>query len=161
MLIVFLVICVVLLVCGIIWNWFSYGDSDGALCCMSVGGIFTFVMLIIMSVAITKTVSIPVIEQQIAMYEEENEDIEQEVKVIIDSYIAYEEGVYGNIDIDDYSGDRLLLLTQLYPELKANTLIQTQIELHTSNAAEIKELKKDLLNTKVWAWWLYFKPIGG
>jgi hypothetical protein len=73
--------------------------------------------------------------------------------------MEYEEGMFEKIDIDNYSGDKLLLLTQLYPELKANTLVQTQIELHTSNAAEIKELKKGVLNSKVWTWWLYFKPV--
>lgn len=158
MLIVFLVISIALIVCGIIWG--CHSESDGVFCCKMFGGILTVIMVIFISVAITKTVSIPVTEQKITIYEEENQAIEQEVKVIIDTYMEYEEGIFGKIEIDNYSGDKLLLLTQLYPELKANTLVQTQIELHTSNTAEIKELKKKALNAKVWAWWLYFKPVG-
>lgn len=159
MLIVFLIICIALIVLGIIWGYRD-SESDVALSCKMSGSILTVIMVIFISVAITKTVSIPVTERQITIYEEENKAIEQEVKVIIDTYMKYEEGMFEKIDIDSYSGDKLLLLTQLYPELKANTLVQTQIELHTSNAAEIKELKKKALNARVWTWWLYFKPVG-
>ena len=159
MLIVLFVISVLLIILGIYLAVTNSSLEDVGIASGVVGFLICVIVSITSLVAITKVVSANTVQKKIVLYETENEAIEQEVKTIIDAYIEYEEGVYGSINIDDYNGN-LLLLTQLYPELKASTLIQTQLDLHMNNTTEIKKLKEQLLNIDVWAWWLYFKPVG-
>lgn len=44
----------------------------------------------------------------------------------------------------------------LYPELKSDTLVQSQIEVYVENNKAIKELKSSAINASVYRWWLYF-----
>jgi hypothetical protein len=44
----------------------------------------------------------------------------------------------------------------MYPDLKADTLVQKQIETYVANNNTIKELRTDKINGKVYRWWLYF-----
>ena len=47
-------------------------------------------------------------------------------------------------------------LVSLVPELKADTLVQKQIEVYLSNNAKIKELKEEQINLSKAKWKLYF-----
>ena len=95
-------------------------------------------------------------DQKIQMCEEENKKIELQVELVVNQYLEYEQGIVDKIDISEYSGDKLLLISQLYPDLKANTLLQQQLELYVKNNDEIRQLKLDKLNNSKWKFWLYF-----
>lgn len=93
-----------------------------------------------------------VIDQRIAMYETENQQIEERIESLVDNYMAYESDTFEKVD----RGDDTIALVSLFPELKSDTLVERQIEVYMSNNKQIKELKEEELKYKVYAWWLFF-----
>lgn len=92
-----------------------------------------------------------VIDDKIALYEEENTKIEQDIGALVESYKNYESSTFENFKLDNPS-----MLFSMYPELKSNTLASKQIDLYVSNNAQIKELKEAKLDYRVYEWWLFF-----
>ena len=54
------------------------------------------------------------------------------------------------------SVNKIMVLVEAYPDLKANVFVQEQLKLHKENTDEIKSLKSQLLKSEVWRFWLYF-----
>lgn len=92
-----------------------------------------------------------IIDEKITMYEEENADIEQKITTAILAYQGYEKDTFANIDTKN-----LLVAVNLYPELKADTLVSQLIDTYIKNKDEIKQLKVSRLDYKVYKWWLFF-----
>lgn len=91
------------------------------------------------------------IDKKIALYEEENAKIEQQIADTVERYQEYETGIF-----TDVAPESSITLVTLYPELKSDTLVQSQIEVYIENNKEIKELKSLAINASVYRWWLYF-----
>lgn len=85
------------------------------------------------------------------MYEEENTKIEQQIADVVTQYQEYEAGIFTEV-----APESAMTLVALYPELKSDTLVQSQIEVYADNNKQIKELKCMAINTSVIRWWLYF-----
>lgn len=146
---------IVILVILLIWcvaSWFidKYGDWSG------VFGLFfgTIPLVICIIVAISLAVQVSnlsVIDQKIAMYEQENAKIEQQIETAITAYQQHEKDVFTEVKPDSY-----IQLVSIYPELKSDTLVKEQIKTYQSNNKKIKELKVTAINGNVKRWWLYF-----
>ena len=91
------------------------------------------------------------IEKKIAIYEEENTKIEQQIADTVKQYQEYETGIFTEV-----APESSITLVALYPELKSDTLVQSQIEVYVENNKTIKELKSSAINAPVYRWWLYF-----
>lgn len=145
----------VILMFLLIWcvaSWFidSYGDCDGLF------GIFLgsipLVIGVIVAISLTVQVSnLSVINEKIAMYEQENAKIEQQIETAITAYQQHEKDVFTEVKPDSY-----IQLVSIYPELKSDTLVNEQIKTYQSNNKKIKELKVTAINGNVKRWWLYF-----
>lgn len=85
------------------------------------------------------------------MYEEENTKIEQQIADVVTQYQEYEEGIFTEV-----APESAMTLVALYPELKSDTLVQSQIEVYVDNNKQIKELKSMSINASIFRWWLYF-----
>lgn len=92
-----------------------------------------------------------VIDQKIAMYEEENAKIEAQINDLVSSYMDFEKETYGN-----FKAESSVTLVSLFPELKSDQLVQKQLEVYVSNNAEIKSLKEDKIDISMSKWRLYF-----
>lgn len=118
------------------------------------GGVITGGILIIMVIAlaenINNVISEKTIDNKIVMYEEENIKIETQITVLVEQYIDYETET-----LTELKGNEMALVS-LYPELKADTLVQEQIKVYTRNNDKIKELKEKKIDIKLSKWWLYF-----
>lgn len=110
-----------------------------------------FVCIIVTVALIYMTAGSVTIEQKIALYEEENAVIESQIATVVDSYMDYEKSTF-----KDCSAESMITLVDLYPELKADTLVSKQIEVYLKNNDKIKDLKESLINRPVYRWWLYF-----
>ena len=97
-------------------------------------------------------------DTKIAMYEEENTKIEQDIATIVKDYMNYEKDTY-EIASEQIDGSSLLVLTELYPDLKSNELVKKQIDIYTENNNKIKQLKEEKINNQTCKWWLYFEEI--
>ena len=92
------------------------------------------------------TTSGSIVDKKIAMYEEENIKIENQIDTIVKEYQKYEVEVYDT-----------MTAAMLFPELTSNTLAQKQIEIYVNNNQQIKALKAEKLKHELYGWWLFFK----
>lgn len=120
-----------------------------SLCC--VGLLFAFVSVIagvIVGVDVTKA---SVLDARIAMYADENERIEQQVAEVVRQYQQYETDIFTEVNPEN-----AITLIALYPDLKSDSLVQSQIELYTENNKAIRSLKDENIKANTLRWWLYF-----
>lgn len=92
-----------------------------------------------------------VIDDKIALYQEENQKIETSIDVTVQQYKNYEQETFEKCKTDP------TMVLVMYPELKSNELITKQIDVYINNNEKIKKLKGDKLACKVFGWWLFFK----
>lgn len=116
-----------------------------------VSGFFFLVFLVISIFVGIGVANGRTLDSKIAMYTEENENIETEMNALVEQYMNYESGTYGEL-----KGESSITLVSLYPELKADTLVIKQIEVYIANNEKIKELKEKKIDLSVKKWWLYF-----
>jgi hypothetical protein len=91
------------------------------------------------------------IQAKIEMYQEENTNIEESMDLLVQKYMNYESDTYG-----DLKGESSITLVSLYPELKADTLVEQQLVIYVENNNKIKSLKEKQINISNYRWWLYF-----
>lgn len=150
MLIVLLIVFVTLFVLGSKFideydhDFCRFGVQFATVACSLV----TIGMIVFMSVGLSETM---VIDEKIAMYERENKNIESQIDLVVEKYMDYESGT-----LKELKGDSSIALVSLYPELKSDTLVQSQITTYQNNNAKLKSLKETKINAKVYKWWLYF-----
>lgn len=125
------------------WTYFTLNIIGGCGCAIIV------VLTLIFSINYS---NVRVIDQRIAMYETENQQIEERIESLVDNYMTYESDTFEKVD----NGDDKIALISLFPELKSDALVERQIEIYMSNNKQIKELKEEALKYKVYAWWLFF-----
>lgn len=148
MLLVFLGICIVWIVVSII----ALGYLDELAAASAVlGAVALAVVVVAIGFVWHGLVNARTLDDRIAMYEEENQEIETQIAECVEKYMAYEEGVFEGV-----SSESAITLVSLYPELKADTLVQKQIEVYVANNEKIKELKEEKITVKNKKWWLYF-----
>ena len=123
--------------------------NDEEIAC--VPGFFFLVFLVISIFVGIGVANGRALDSKIAMYAEENENIETEMNALVEQYMNYESGTYGEL-----KGESSITLVSLYPELKADTLVTKQIEVYIANNEKIKELKEKKIDLSVKKWWLYF-----
>lgn len=92
-----------------------------------------------------------IIDSKITMYQKENKNIEKQIDTLVKEYMQYEGST-----LKEFSSESSITLVTLYPDLKSDELVKTQIELYTENNNKIKKLKEKKLNYKLTKWWLYF-----
>ena len=91
------------------------------------------------------------IDDKIAVYQEENKGIENDIAVMVKQYQEHETKVFDMSEIDSPT-----TLVQMYPELKSNELVAKQMDVFTANTEKIKELKTKKINCEKAKFKLYF-----
>ena len=165
MLIVLFIIFLILIIIGtifcqikdksyseILYNIGSWGNTILGFC-----EIIVIILIIFNCIDISK---LKIADRKIEMYQEENNNIQKSISTIVENYKKYEQNTYTeslkNIDIKNTN---LIVLTQLYPDLKSNEMTNTQIQIYQDNNNKIKELKAQKLDKEISKWWLYFGKI--
>lgn len=154
MLITIIFICVVLLFLACFIG--DHLDEDSLVFKFCVGssivsigiGIICAFMIV---VSIGKVIGSSAIDEQINLYEDANVQIEEHINNAVDEYKAYE-----NDTLERFDGSNGTEIISMYPELKANELIQEQMDIYYQNQTTILELKSEKIKLKPWKWWLYF-----
>lgn len=96
-------------------------------------------------------INMRIINDKIELYDKQNKEIEEKIEITVKNYMEYEENAYKDLKSDNY-----IQLVNLYPDLKADQLVQQQITLYTENNKKIIELKEEKMNETVYKWWIYF-----
>ena len=116
-----------------------------------IGTILLSISLIVTIVLGVNYSEVKIIDDKIALYQEENTKIEEQVNIVVEKYQTYEKNTFENCKIEDPT-----MVFAMYPELKSDDLITKQIDLYIENNKQIKKLKSEKLNYHLMAWWLYF-----
>ena len=144
-------ICILMVVGGFILDEKTGVDSETCFGIVGIGmvvGFFALLGLIIVGVNVK---SLSVIDDRIAMYEEENARIEQQIADVVEQYQKYETDIFREV-----APESSVTMVSLYPELKSDSLVQSQIEIYTENNKTIRDLKDKQIKGNVYRWWLYF-----
>jgi hypothetical protein len=151
MILVILAIAIIVLIIGAIVYEKTYDLEAAGTALMSIGGIVGGAALLATVILICINGSNYGIDQKIELYEQENQQIEEDIAVLVNQYMKHEENIF-----IECSPDSSITLVALYPELKSDLLIEKQIEIYVSNTEEIKQLKTDRISASIIKWWLYF-----
>ena len=161
MLIVLFMIFLIMIIIGLVWDDKSCDDVLPGLTIV-LGGIFELIVVIAIIFNAYNISKLQVSDRKIAMYQEENNNIQTQITDIVDNYMKYESSTYDeslkNIDLKNSD---VVVLTQLYPNLKSDEMVKTQIEIYQKNNETIKKLKEEKLDYEVSKWCLYFGKIKG
>lgn len=150
MLIVFCVILIILIAIGLTINEFV--DTPVGSFLIFVFSVFLVICIIVGICMMGDVAEGTVIDEKIAVYEQENEKIETAIDVLVKEYMAQEE----KIMIKTANKESLITLVQLYPNLKSNDLVKKQMDIYVNNNKKIKKLKTKKLNISKTKWCLYF-----
>lgn len=149
MLIVFCVILIILIAIGLTINEFV--DTPVGSFLSFIFSVFLVICIIVGMCMMDGIAEGKVIDEKIAVYEQENEKIETAIDVLVKEYTTQEE----KIMIKTANKESLITLVQLYPDLKSNDLVKKQMDIYVNNNKKIKKLKTKKLNISKAKWWLY------
>jgi len=116
-----------------------------------IGVVIFAISLIAMPCVGAKIATSHTIDEKIALYEQENQIIEEKLELSVSTYLEYEQETLTSLTPENAAN-----FVCLYPELSADTLMQKQIEAYLSNHAAIVKLKVEKINLAKAKWWLYF-----
>lgn len=151
MIIVILFVCMALVIGGISL-WTNSYDLEGVWVGMtSVGACFGFIAIIAALFIWAGCIDMVNIDKKLEMYEEENAKIEMQLAECVEKYQNYEQGTFEMV-----SSENVATLITLFPELKADSLVQKQIETYVANNEKIKELRFKQIDAEIIRWWGYF-----
>ena len=146
-----LIATIVLMILAVIVVVIANDNGYDGCCFFAILGAVTF-GLISLSIVITVIFGYFkgfTINDKIAMYQEENKNIESQITTIVNNYQGYEKDIISNV------ADMEVLLIKI-PELKTSELVKTQMEIYIENNNKIKKLKEDKIDMKIYKWLLYF-----
>ncbi len=118
----------------------------GRVCCYMF--ILLGVAVVIFIAILAKNITI---DEKIEMYTEESRIIEERINVAVAEYMAYEKDTYAEFKDDD----GIAFLT-IYPELKSDALVESQLNTYLQNQNKILELKESKIEASVFKFLLYF-----
>jgi len=151
MIYIVLIICLILIILGIIL--LNNTDCDtGGLVSLVAGGLVGLIFLIalfasLISYNVTKSTA----DSQIKVYEEQNEIVLSQIEPLVEKYLSYEKDTYSSLKIDSNT----LVAMSMYPELKGDEFIQSQIKIIMDNQSKITQLKLDKAKLNVFKFWLF------
>lgn len=156
MIYLFMLIGVILITIGIIqykkahikYSDDGYGFIMGGIVLLIIS-ILAFIITICHYNNIASTAS-----YKLEVLEEQNKEILTQVEPVVKEALKYESTTYSNLKID---ADRLIAVGQMYPDLKNNTFIQTQLNVIISNQQEIKQLKLQKASLNAYRLWILTK----
>lgn len=150
MIIVLFIISILMLIVGAIL--IKHVILEEGACAIAVVGFIASIITVTVAVCLGVDVTeLSTVDARIEMYQEENANIEQQIATVVTQYQEYEKDIFAQV-----TPESAITLVSLYPELKSDTLVASQIEVYVKNNETITALREEKINGSVARWWLYF-----
>ena len=151
MIYIILGVCVVLFVLG----YFLYKNTDCedlgvALILSGVSVGITFLIILFIALAFynsTKSTA----DLQIKVYEEQNDVLMAQIEPLVEKYLNYEKETYSNLKVDSNT----LVAMSMYPELKSDEFVQSQIKIIMENQKKITNLRLSKAKLNAYKLWIF------
>lgn len=92
------------------------------------------------------------IENRLSVLEEQNQIVLSQIEPLVQQALEYESTTYKDFKLD---AAKVIAFTQLYPDLKANSFLNKQIDIILANQKEIKQLKLAKASLNAYHFWLW------
>lgn len=126
-------------------------DDEGWICLIITSGFGLMIATISFFIVLGIVVNGAVIDEEIAVLGERNTEINTSLTEMVENYTNYERSTYEKLKISD-----ITVVLQAYPDLKAQPLVEQQINTYVENQNEITKKKQEKVRLKVKRWWLTF-----
>jgi hypothetical protein len=150
MIYVILGICIFLFGLGVVLICKDHEEVGLTLC--ATFGVMEFIFFIVLLVTLgcynsTKSTA----DNKIRVYEEQNKIIMAQIEPLIEKYLNYEKETFSNLKVDSNT----LVAMSMYPELKGDEFVQSQIKIAMNNQNRITELKLNKANLNAYKMWIF------
>lgn len=85
---------------------------------------------------------------------EQNEIVLKQIEPLVQQALNYESNTYKNFKL---TPENIVAFGNMYPQLQANSFIQSQINIIVENQKEIKDLKLRIASLNAYRLWLFTK----
>lgn len=141
----------ILLVIGIILIILGSTKYEDVLMGLGVA-IFTVFLFVTVIVVGIYNYNKSTIDSRLSILEEQNQIVLSQIEPLVQRALEYESNTYKDFKLD---AAKVIAFTQLYPDLKANSFLNRQIDIILANQAEIKQLKLDKASLNAYHFWLW------
>lgn len=113
-----------------------------------------FASIIWMATLLPSVITGDTIDSQIAMLEQENQTVEENIDSIVNNYIKL--NPHHTLPQEELKTQNAITLVTLFPEIKNDTYVLQQIETYMKNMQTIKELKKEKIDISMQKYLIFF-----
>ena len=92
------------------------------------------------------------IDSRLSVLEDQNQVVLAQIEPLVRQALEYESNTYKDFKLD---AAKVIAFTQLYPDLKANSFLNKQIDIILANQEEIKQLKLSKATLNAYHFWLW------
>lgn len=151
MLYIFLFIFICLIIIGLCQEYSHYKDTREVL--YGIGIVFSIITFIAILTAGVKYNSIKsTANAQMEVLNSQNEIVLAQIEPLVQQALNYESGTYKEFKL---TPENIVAFGNMYPQLQANSFIQSQINIIVENQKEIKDLKLRIASLNAYHLWLF------
>lgn len=155
MLYTILVICVCTAIGGHITDTNSRYGSDTGTIFKCLGILMSFILVFMIAGFGAKYNFIKsTANAQMEVLNEQNEIVLAQIEPLIQQALNYESNTYKEFKL---TPENIVAFGNMYPQLQANSFIQSQINIIVENQKEIKDLKLEIASLNAYRLWLFTK----
>lgn len=96
------------------------------------------------------------INSQLEVLETQNEIILSQIEPVIQKALDFESNTYKELKVNP---ENIITISQIYPDLKDNSFIQTQLSVIINNQQQITQLKLNKATLNAFHFWIWSKRI--
>lgn len=153
MLYIFLFIFIIIIIIGLCQEVSYQKDTREVLC--GLGIVFSIIIFIAILIAGIKYNSIKsTANAQLEVLNEQNEIVLKQIEPLVQQALNYENNTYKELKL---TPENIIAFGSMYPQLQANSFIQSQINIIVENQEEIKDLKLRIASLNAYRLWLFTK----
>jgi hypothetical protein len=153
MLYILLFIFICILIIGLCQKVNYYNDAREVL--ISLGIIFSTVISISILISGTRYNSIKsTANARLEVLNSQNEIVLAQIEPLVQQALNYESNTYKEFKL---TPENIVAFGNMYPQLQANSFIQSQINIIVENQKEIKDLKLEIASLNAYHLWLFTK----
>jgi hypothetical protein len=153
MLYILLFIFICILIVGLCQERSYYKDTREILCGIGiVFSIITFITILIAGIEYNSIKSTA--NAQMEVLNSQNEIVLAQIEPLVQQALSYESNTYKEFKL---TPENIVAFGNMYPQLQANSFIQSQINIIVENQKEIKDLKLKIASLNAYRLWLFTK----